>query len=281
MNKLSTEQRVRVIRNLVEGMGVNATTRVTGVAKNTVLKLLRDLGSACEKYQAEHVRDLHCQRVQCDEIWQFCYSKQRSVPEQYRDGFGFGDVWTWVGIDADTKLIVAWHIGTRDADAAQIFMQRVARRITTRIQLTTDGYIPYLYAVTKAFGVGFVRDPIDYAMLVKMYGKGPGKDTETRYSPAVCLGAERRAVRGNPDPEHISTSYVERQNLTMRMHMRRYTRLTNAHSKKLANHRYATALHFVWYNFVKVHSSLGKTPAIAAGIESRAWTMEDLIAISN
>jgi IS1 family transposase len=280
MNKLSTEQRVRVVSNLVEGVGVNATTRLSGVAKNTVLKLLRDLGTACEEYQREHVRDLTCQRIQCDEIWQFCYSKAKNVPEKYRGVFGFGDVWTWVGIDADTKLIVAWHIGTRDSKAATVFMRRVSSRVVNRIQLTTDGHAAYMIAVDSAFGFGFRENTIDYAMLIKLYGKGQ-TGPETRYSPAVCLGTKRDVIRGNPDPNHISTSYVERQNLTMRMHMRRYTRLTNAHSKKLANHRHATALHFVWYNFVKVHSTLGKTPAMAAGLETRAWSLEDLIALSN
>jgi IS1 family transposase len=274
MNKLSTEQRVRVVSNLVEGMSVNATTRVTGVAKNTVLKLLRDLGTACEQYQREHVRDLTCRRVQCDEIWQFVYSKQKNVPTKFQGQFGFGDVWTWVGIDADTKLIVAWHIGRRGAGAAGVFIDRLAKRIKNRIQLTTDGHRAYLDAVDAAWATA-----VDYSMLVKLYGAEPA--AEARYSPAACIGTRRQVISGNPDPAHVSTSFVERQNLTMRMQMRRYTRLTNAHSKKLENHRYATALHFVWYNFVRIHQTLRCTPAMEAGIENRLWSMEDLIALAN
>jgi IS1 family transposase len=276
MNQLTIERRVRAVSCLVEGMGVNATTRVTGVAKNTVLKLLHDLGTACEQYQREHVRGLACRRVQCDEIWQFCYSKQKNVPEKFRGRFGFGDVWTWVGIDAGTKLIVAWHLGRRDAGAARVFMNRLAGRIKSRIQLTTDGHRAYLDAVDGAWAT-----EVDYAMLVKLYGGEPTNKPETRYSPAQCIGTRRDAISGNPDPEHVSTSFVERQNLTMRMQMRRYTRLTNAHSKKLENHRYATALHFVWYNFVRIHQTLRCSPAMEAGIDSHLWSMEELVSLAN
>jgi IS1 family transposase len=276
MNQLAIERRVRVVSCLVEGMGVNATTRVTGVAKNTVLKLLHDLGIACEQYQREHVRDLLCRRIQCDEIWQFCYSKQKNVPAEKRGQFGYGDVWTWVGIDADTKLIVAWHLGQRDASAARVFINRLAGRIKTRIELTTDGHRAYLDAVDEAWAT-----EVDYAMLVKLYGVEPASKPETRYSPAQCIGTRRDAISGNPDPDHVSTSFVERQNLTMRMQMRRYTRLTNAHSKKLENHRHATALHFVWYNFVRIHQTLRCSPAMEAGIDNHLWSMEELVSLAN
>ena len=255
-------------------MGVNATTRITGVAKNTVLKLLRDLGTACEEYQREHVRDLVCRRVQCDEIWQFCYAKQKNVPERLRGQFGFGDVWTWVGIDAGTKLIVAWHLGRRDGGSARVFINRLAGRIRTRIQLTTDGHRAYLDAVDEAWAT-----EIDYAILAKLYGAEPAG--EARYNPAACIGTRRDAISGDPDPAHVSTSFVERQNLTMRMQMRRYTRLTNAHSKKLENHRYATALHLVWYNFVRIHQTLRFSPAMEAGIDSHLWSMEELVSLAN
>jgi len=262
-----------VVACLVEGNSIRATVRMTGVAKNTVTKLLVDLGTACSIYQDSAMRDLSCERIQCDEIWAFCYAKKRNVPEDKRGQFGYGDVWTWVGMDADTKLVASYRIGSRDTEDAAEFMRDLAGRMKHRVQLTTDGYAPYLMAVPNAF-----RDEIDYAMLVKIYGTAT-KEEQRRYSPAVCLGQDKQPKIGSPDPGHISTSHVERQNLTMRMSMRRFTRLTNAFSKKIENLAAAVSLHFAYYNFCRVHTTLGTTPAVAAGVTDHVWTLGDLIGL--
>src|ERR1700691_376196 len=274
MNRMSIGQRAQIVSLLVEGNGINAITRITGVAKNTVLKLLADLGEACEAFHDENVRGLTSKHVQADEIWSVCAMKQKNVPAELRGTLGLGDVWTWTAIDADSKLMVSWLVGKREARDAYAFMKDVASRIATPIQLTTDGFHCYLNAVDAAFG-----SQIDYAMLVKMYGTDPMG--ERHYSPSICLSAERRIVRGNPDRDHINTSYVEKHNQTMRQNMRRYTRLTAGHSKKLDNHRCATALHFVHYNFARICSTVKSTPAMAAGIASHRWTIEELVALSN
>ena len=236
---------------------------MTGVAKNTVVKLLVDLGAACSDYQDRRLRNLTCRRIQCDEIWSFCYAKEKNVPENLRGLDGYGDVWTWTGIDADTKLAVSWLVGQRDSEYAKQFINDLASRLAHRVQLTTDGHKPYLEAVEGAFGAD-----IDYAMLIKLYGEAPG--SEKRYSPAQCIGSETRVIAGQPDQKHVSTSYVERQNLTMRMGMRRFTRLTNAFSKKVENLAAAVSLHFKHYNFARPHMTLSKpyptTPAMAAGL---------------
>ena len=271
MNRLTTEKRVQVVKALVEGVSLRGTARLTGVARMTVEKLLRDLSRVCLAYQGKHLRDLSCKRIQCDEIWSFVYSKAKNVPEDRRGQFGYGDVWTWVAIDADTKLAVSWLVGDRGANTAFSFMDDLASRLANRVQLTTDGHHVYLDAVDEAF-----RSNIDYAMLVKIYGRDES-EPETRYSPAKCNGAKKESKFGNPDQKHISTSYVERQNLTMRMSMRRFTRLTNAFSKKVENHAQAIALHFMYYNFVRIHQALRATPAMAAGVSHRLWEVEDVV----
>jgi len=239
----------------------------------TIEKLLRDLGTACARYQDSTLRGLTCQRVQCDEIWAFCYAKRKNVtPEIAEKHPDAGDVWTWTAIDADSKLVLSWLVGSRDAGAAYTFMQDVVSRLKHRVQLTTDAHKPYLSAVEDAFGAD-----IDYAVLQKLYGADP--EGEKRYSPATCIGLKCEIVTGNPHPKHISTSYVERQNLTMRMHMRRFTRLTNAFSKKAQMHAHAVAIHFMWYNFAKIHQTLRVTPAMAAGVTDRLWDAEDIIGV--
>jgi IS1 family transposase len=273
MNRLSNEDRTRVVAALVEGNSLRATARITGVARMTVEKLLRDLGEACARYQDEHLRDLRCRRVQCDEIWSFVYAKQGNVTKDIAERHpGAGDIWTWTALDADSKLIVSWFIGARDGNAAYTFMQDVASRLRGRVQLTTDGHTPYLAAVEDAFGID-----IDYAMLQKIYGSAP--ETERRYSPAVCLGAIARPIIRNPNPKHISTSYVERQNLTMRMHMRRFTRLTNGFSKKVEMHAASVSLHFMYYNFCKIHQTLRVTPAMEAGISDHVWNINEVVGL--
>lgn len=274
MNQLSTEKRAQVIGCLVEGMSIRSTVRVTGAAKNTVTKLLVDLGNACREYQDKAFRNLNCSRIQCDEIWSFCYAKQKNVPEDLKGVFGFGDVWTWTAICADTKLIPSWLVANRSADAAMMFIQDLASRLKNRIQLTTDGHKVYLDAVENTFG-----GDIDYAMLVKVYGNEQGTEegTAKRYSPAECTDIRVIPVSGNPDEKHISTSYVERNNLTMRMSMRRFTRLTNAFSKKVENLEAAISLHFMYYNFARIHTSLRVTPAMEAGITDHVWSLEDIV----
>jgi IS1 family transposase len=273
MNKLNQEKKVQVIAALVEGVGVNATSRMTGVAKNTILKLLADVGRASAEYQDHTLGNLTCQRLQVDECWQFCYAKSRNVPKDKRGTFGYGDTWTWTAVDADTKLVPCFLVGNRDALSARMFIDDLAGRLKSRIQLTSDGLKVYVNAVEDAFGAN-----IDYAQLQKIYASS---QEETHYSPAECIGCERKRIMGNPDPMHISTSYVERLNLTMRMHMRRFTRLTNAHSKKIENHIYAVALHFMYYNFAKIHETLRVTPAMEAGVSDHVWELSEIVALAD
>jgi IS1 family transposase len=272
MNRLDTAKRVAVVAALVEGNSLRATARMTGVARMTIEKLLRDLGEVCSCYQDEHLRNLPCKRIQCDEIWSFVYAKAKNVPEEKMGQFGYGDVWVWTAIDSDTKLVPSWLVGTRDISAAHAFISDLASRLRHRIQLTTDGHRPYLSAVDSAFG-----EDIDYAVLQKLYGQESG--AEKRYSPAQCVGCEVKTISGEPNPKHISTSYVERQNLTMRMHMRRFTRLTNAFSKKVENHAHAVALHYMYYNFAKVHQTLRVTPAMEAGVSDHAWSIAEIVGL--
>jgi IS1 family transposase len=261
---------------LVEGNSLRSTTRLTGHSINTVSKLLVELGAACEAYQAEHLRDLTSSRIECDEIWAFCRAKARNVPEEHRGEAGWGDIWTWVAHDPDTKLVSTWLVGQRDGACANAFLADLATRLRYRVQLTTDGHSPYIDAVERAFGTA-----VDYAMLVKYYGTEPGE--ERKFSPPVVLDEEVRIIRGNPDPDRISTSGVERQNLTMRMGMRRFTRLTNGFSKKAENHAAAIALHYMYSNFARPHKSLAKpyprTPAMAAGLADHIWTCEEIAAL--
>lgn len=273
MNRLTAEKRARVIACLVEGNSIRATVRITGVAKNTVTKLLVDLGTVCSIHQDRVMRDLPCEHVECDEIWSFCYAKERNVPPDKRGQAGYGDVWTWVAMDADTKLVPTYWIGGRNIGDAQAFMTDLAERLRNRVQLTTDGHKAYFTAVAGAFG-----DEIDYAQLVKLYGVDPNED-DRRYSPPVCTGVTTKIVSGDPDPERISTSYIERQNLTMRMSMRRFTRLTNAHSKKIENLAAAVSLHFMHYNFCRVNTAVGTSPAVAAGVADHVWTLGELIGL--
>lgn len=272
MNRLDMSLRVRIISALVEGVGVNATSRMTGVSNNTVLKLLRDIGPACDKYHNEHVRDLKSKRVQCDEIWSFVYAKDKNLSEEQKR-FGVGSVWTWTAIDADSKLLISYLAGLRDAGYAFHFMQDVASRLANRVQLTTDGHRAYLDAVEDTFGTD-----VDFAQLVKIYGTEQ-LTGETRYSPPKCLGARPQAVIGDPDPEHISTSYVERSNLTLRLMNRRFTRLTLGFSKKIENHIHALALYTFHYNFCKIHKTLRVTPAMEAGLTDHVWGIDEIIAL--
>ncbi len=272
MNRLSTKQRASVIAALVEGNSIRATVRMTGVAKNTVTKLLVDIGTVCSVYQDQAMRNLTCARIQCDEIWSFVYAKQKNVPAEKRGEAG--DVWTWVALDADTKLVPSYRLGPRDFREAVAFMDDLQKRLAHRVQLTTDGHAVYLAAVKETFG-----GDVDYAQLVKLYGSDQSRKPERRYSPAVCLDAIPTPRIGNPDPDHISTSYVERLNLTMRMSIRRYTRLTNAFSKKVENLAAAVSLHFMHYNFCRVHQTLGTTPAVAAGVADHVWKIDEIIAL--
>ena len=278
MNKLSLERKTQVIKVLCEGNSIRSTARITGTAINTVVKLLREVGSACLEYQDKVMRNLPCKHIQCDEIWSFVYAKAKNVPEEHNGEFGYGDVWTFTAIDADTKLVPAWFVGLRNADYACEFINDLKGRLANRVQLTTDGHGMYLEAIEYAFG-----GDIDYGMLVKLYGTEP--EGGRRYSPAKCLSATKHVMQGKPNYEAISTSYVERQNLTMRMSMRRFTRLTNAFSKKLENHEYALALYFMHYNFVRPHKTLSnpypKTPAMAAGTTNHIWTIEEIVKIIN
>ena len=268
MNRLSTEKRAAILGMLVEGNSLRATTRMAGVSINTVSKLLLDIGEACAAYQDDHLRDLPCKTIEADEIWSFVYSKQRNVPEDLKGQFGVGDVWTWTALCSDSKLIVSWYVGSRQQEDADAFMLDLASRLRDRIQLTTDG----LSAYPNAVGLAFKRN-IDFAQLIKKYASD---SSVGRYSPAVCTGTRVRVDRGTPDPDRISTSYVERQNLTMRMGMRRFTRLTNGFSKKLDNHMAAIALHFMHYNFARSHKTLGCTPAMAAGIADHPWSLVEI-----
>jgi IS1 family transposase len=273
MNRLDAETRCRIIGALVEGNSIRSTVRMTGAAKNTIQKLLLEIGEKAVDYQDRVMRNLGCQRVQMDECWAFCYAKAKNVtPEISAKNPFAGDVWTWAAIDADTKLIPCWIVGPRDGVTARIFVNDLAGRLADRIQLTSDGLAGYLAAVEKAF-----RGKVDYAQLVKVYtGSTEGQQ---RYSPADCIGCYKDPLIGNPDPDHVSTSYIERANLTMRMGMRRFTRLTNAFSKKIEHHSAAVALHMLHYNFVRIHQTLKVTPAMAAGVADRLWEISDIVAL--
>lgn len=274
MNRLSTEQRVRIVAALVEGNSIRATSRMAGVSINTVMKLLSDLGTVCSVYQDRALRDLDCERVQCDEIWSFVGAKQKNVKPERR-AEGWGDAWTWTAIDSDTKLVLSYRVGPRDLREATAFMKDVAARLRNRIQLTTDGLSVYLLAVEAAFA-----GDVDYAQLVKVYGTDQdSRKPERRYSPGVCIEAIPNRVNGDPDPDKVSTSHVERLNLTTRMSVRRFTRLTNAFSKKLENHVAALSLHFFYYNYCRVHRTLKTTPAVAAGVTDHVWTLDELVGL--
>lgn len=272
-NKLNLEKRTQIVAMICEGNSINSTCRMSGASKNTILKLLAEVGEACALYQDRVMVGLTCKKVQCDEIWSFVGMKEKNVPEEVRGVFGFGDVYTWTSIDADTKLMPCWHVGTRGAASAHAFMSDLASRLANRIQLTTDGHKMYINAVEAAFA-----GDIDYATLVKQYGnEGAPLEASRRYSPAECTGAEKRRINGNPDMKHVSTSYVERANLTMRMNMRRFTRLTNAFSKKLENHMHAISLFHMHYNFCRIHKSLRVTPAMEAGLTDHIWDIEEVL----
>ncbi len=273
MNKLDSTTRSRIIHLLCEGMSIRAITRTTGTSKNTVAKLLEDTGRICADYHDEHVRNVASKRVQVDEIWSFTYAKQKNIAAAKAAPEGAGDTWTWTAIDADSKLVISWFVGGRDGACANVFMNDVAARLTNRVQLTSDGHKAYLEAVEGAFGAD-----VDYAQLVKMYGNAP-ETFKGRYSPAECTGIKKTVIEGEPDEAHISTSYVERQNLTMRMHMRRFTRLTNGFSKKVEAHANAVALHFMYYNFCRIHKTLRMSPAMAAGVSDRLWDVKDIVAL--
>lgn len=271
MKQLSIAQRAQVIRCLCEGNSVRSTVRITGVAKNTVAKLLCEMGCACADFHHKYVRNLTVRRLQCDEIWCFVGAKKKNVTAE-QEAAGWGDVWTWTAIDADTKLCVTYFVGDRGKHSAFAFMDDAAKRIKGRLQITTGAHRPYLAAVEKAFG-----GDADYATLHKLYGAS--SEPETRYSPATCIGCDMKTVSGIPDPKHVSTSFVERQNLTMRMSMRRFTRLTNGFSKKIENHGHAVALYFAYYNFCRIHSTLRVTPAMEAGLADHVWSIDELVAL--
>jgi IS1 family transposase len=272
MNQLSTEERTRIVAALVEGNSMRAIARMIGVSRNTIDKLLCDLGRACSEYQDKAFRNRKSKRLQCDEIWSFVQAKEKNCTVEMKKN-GAGDVWTWVALDPDTKLVPCWFVGQRDAGCAYHFMHDLAERLAHRVQLTTDGHRAYPSAVEDAFGAG-----IDYAMLQKIYGNSE-QGPETRYSPAICMGARKAVISGNPDHNHVSTSYVERQNLTMRMSMRRFTRLTNGHSKKLENHEHAIAIHYMYYNLARIHQSIRVTPAMEAGISDHVWSIEEIVSL--
>lgn len=268
MNKLSCLKRTQLLSCLVEGNSLRSTARMTGVSVNTVMKFVADVGRVCSNYQDKTFKNLKCKRLQCDEIWSFVGAKKKNTSEE-KKAQGWGDAWTWVALDTETKLVPCWFVGERSAEAAYHFMHDLADRLSNRVQLTTDGFRPYLMAVTEAFG-----NDIDFAQLQKIYGDVPAD--AVRYSPAKCMGTRTTYVSGKPEAKHISTSYVERQNLTMRMSMRRFTRLTNAFSKKLENHEHAVALFYMHYNFCRIHQTLRVTPAMAAGLTNRVWELADI-----
>lgn len=272
MNKLSVKQRRQILHMLVEGNSLRATARMADVSRNTVDKLLRDAGVACLEYQDKVLRNLPCKRVQCDEIWSFVYAKQKNVEGALAAPDDAGDVWTWTAIDADTKLVPCWYIGGRDMEAATAFIDDLASRLSSRVQLTTDGHKPYIEAIESAFG-----NDIDYARLIKIYGDSGLHRNEKRYSPANFVEAKVKVVSGSPDKAEVSTSYVERQNLTMRMGMRRFTRLTNGFSKKVENHMHAISLHYMYYNFCRIHQSLRVTPAMEAGIADEVYDLDFIV----
>ncbi|KQQ19576.1 transposase [Methylobacterium sp. Leaf122] len=273
MNKLSSADRARILHLLCEGMSIRAVARTTGASKNTIAKLLVDAGKACAAYHDEHVRNVQSRRVQVDEIRSFTYAKQKNVADAKATPDGAGDTWTWTAIDADAKLVLSYFVGGRDGECAGWFIDDLKGRLTTRVQLTSDGHKAYLEAIESAVGAD-----VDYAQLVKLYGTPPGS-IQGRYSPAECTGIRKTTIEGRLDDAHVSTSYVERQNLTMRMHMRRFSRLTNAFSKKVENHAYAVALHFMYYNFVRLHAKLRVSPAMAAGVTDRLWGIGDIVSL--
>ena len=270
MNRLDNSKRAQVIHCLVEGNSIRATVRMTGAAKNTVTKLLVEVGEKCQAFHDRNVRHVSARRIQCDEIWSFVGAKAKNVPLGKKDS-GMGDVWTWVAVDSDSKLVLSYLCGGRDAEWANQFMKDVASRLTMRVQITSDGHRAYAEAVEGAFGMD-----VDYAMLIKLYG-APSDRPDTRYSPSGLIGTRIGVLSGNPDPKHISTSFVERQNLTMRMSMRRFTRLTNGFSKKFENHCHSVALHYMYYNFCRVHQTLRVTPAMEAGLSDHVWTLAELL----
>jgi len=274
MNKMPTKTRAAILSLLCESMSMRAVARTTDVSFNTVKKILIDAGEACAAYHDEHVRNVLAKRVQCDEIWSFVYAKDKNVPDAVSAPEDAGDVWTWTAIDADSRLLISYLVGGRDSGYAKEFMEDVASRLTNRVQLTTDGHRSYLEAVEGAFGCD-----VDYAMLIKIYGKSKAKDDEIRYSPAECMGTKVQVVSGDPDKDHISTSYVERQNLTMRMHMRRFTRLTNGFSKKFENHAHMVAIYTVFYNFCKIHKTLRVTPAMETGLSDTVRNAEWIVGL--
>lgn len=273
MNRLDPKERAQILHMLCEGMAIRAVARITGKSKNTISKLLVDAGKVCSSYQDEHFRNLNTRRVEVDEIWSFVYAKKKNVATAKAAPEGAGDVWTWTAIDADSKLVMSWLVGGRDGEYALSFMDDLKSRLDNRVQLTSDGHRAYLDAVEEAFGAD-----VDYAQLVKMYGSAP-ENAKGRYSPATCTGIKKMKIEGEPDINKVSTSYVERQNLTMRMHMRRFTRLTNGFSKKVSNHEASIALHFMYYNFVKIHKTLKCSPAMAAGVTEKLWEMKDVVAM--
>jgi IS1 family transposase len=273
MNKLPPDKRAQILHLLCEGMSIRAITRTTGASKNTVTKLLEDVGAICAAYHDATVRSVSAKRIQVDEIWSFTYAKQKNVPTSKAAPDGAGDTWTWTAIDADTKLVVSWFVGGGDAYCANAFINDLASRLANRVQLTSDGLKAYLEAIEGAFGAD-----VDYAQLVKLYGDAP-ESAKGRYSPAECTGIKKTVIEGEPDDKYISTSFVERQNLTMRMHMRRFTRLTNGFSKKVEQHANAVALHFMYYNFCRIHRTLRVTPAMAAGVTDRLWEVKDIVAL--
>jgi IS1 family transposase len=274
VNKLSNEERKSVVAALVEGNSLRAVTRMIGVHRTTVMKLLVSLGRECSNYQNRAFRNLGCKRIQCDEIWSFCYAKAKNVPKHLK-GSGAGDVWTWVALDPDSKLVPCWFIGNRSAQAAYHFLSDLKMRLANRVQLTSDALTCYRDGIARSFGT----DNLDYAMLTKIYRAGGTGGPETRYSPAVCMGTKKAVLYGKPDARHISTSHVERQNLTMRMSMRRYTRLTNGFSKKLENLEHAVALHYMHYNFCRIHQTLRVTPAMEAGVSDHVWSLDEITAL--
>lgn len=273
MNRMPLSERAKILGFLVEGMSLRAASRLADCSINTVTKLLVDVGTACAAFQDSALRNLPCKRIQCDEIWSFVGAKQKNVPAEREGEFGVGDVWMWTAICTDTKIIASWMVGDRDAVAANAFIADLASRLSNRIQLTTDGHRVYVDAVERAFGAD-----IDYAMLVKVYGEGPALP-ERKYGPSEHIGTKTVRIEGTQDPANISTSYVERQNLTMRMSMRRFTRLTNAFSKKVDNHMAAVALHFMHYNFARIHKSLRVTPAMQAGVSAHVWSLKEITAL--
>jgi IS1 family transposase len=275
MNKLPLEKRVQIVRCLVDGNSIRGTARICDVVKNTVTRVLVETGEACNAYQDVTLRNLPCKRIQVDEIWTFTYAKAKNVATAKSAPDWAGDTWTWTAICADTKLVPSWVVGGRDSEYAMAFIDDLAKRLASRVQLTSDGHKAYLQAVEGAFG-----GDIDYAVLHKVYGAAPDA-AKGRYSPAECIGTQKHRIEGNPDPVHVSTSYVERQNLTMRMNMRRFTRLTNAFSKKVENHVLMVALHYMNYNFARIHSSIRVSPAMAAGVSKTLWSIEDIVRMSD